>query len=203
MKKLSILFFLLMAVTGLRAQRFHAGLLGGLTASQVEGDFTRGYHKPGFTAGLFVQTDLSRTVFAAMEIKYAQKGSRKNPREDDPELEKYIMRLAYFDLPLYVGFRTSENISIMAGLSAGYLISSAEYNNYGLFPKEDQHPFNPYDFQALLGARYKLTERLSLDLRVAYSFMPVRDLNGGVYWYWWDDQYNNVISTCLYYQFGN
>ncbi len=143
MKKLSILFFLLMAVTGLRAQRFHAGLLGGLTASQVEGDFTRGYHKPGFTAGLFVQTDLSRTVFAAMEIKYAQKGSRKNPREDDPELEKYIMRLAYFDLPLYVGFRTSENISIMAGLSAGYLISSAEYNNYGLFPKEDQHPFNP------------------------------------------------------------
>ncbi|MCW0481537.1 porin family protein [Gaoshiqia sediminis] len=202
MKKLVGITCLLLAVLAVSAQRFDAGMLAGLNASQVEGDFTKGYHKPGFVAGLFVQTNLSRTVFAAMEMKYAQKGSRKSPDKDEPELEKYIMRLGYVDLPVYLGFRTNETLSVIVGLSAGYLVSSGEYNNYGLFPEEDRHPFNEFDFQALLGARYEIADRLSFDLRLAYSFMPIRDLNGDVLWYWWDDQYNKVITSGLYYRFG-
>ncbi len=202
MRKLMLFSFFLLTVLFLRAQNFEGGLIGGLNASQVEGDFTKGYHKPGVIAGAYVQRELSRTVYAGMEIKYAQKGSRKSPSEKDVEKEKYIMRLGYIDLPVYMGFRTSENISILFGLSAGYLMHSGEYNNYGLFPEEDRHDFNNFDFQAFMGSRFEITDRLTLDLRFAYSFLPIRDLEGDIYWYWWDDQYNNVISTCLYYRFG-
>ncbi|WP_423129513.1 porin family protein [Gaoshiqia sp. Z1-71] len=202
MKGYLLIIMLLLSGLTLEAQQFYGGLTGGLTASQVDGDNTKGYHKPGFTIGAWVQTDLSPVVYAGMEIKYAQKGSRKKPDERDPVKEKYIMRLGYMDIPVYIGFRTSEQISLFLGLSAGYLVHSAEYGNYGLFPKEDRHEFNEFDYQAFIGGRFDLTNRLSLDLRLAYSFLPVRELETDILWYWWDDQYNNVISTCLAYRFG-
>ena len=202
MKQLLYIILFMVTVLSVSAQRFDGGILGGLNASQVEGDFSTGYHKPGVVLGGFVQTDLSRKVYAGMEIKYAQKGSRENPEENDVELKKYIMRLGYMEVPAYLGYRTSENVSFFTGISAGYLMHSGEWDNYGLFQEEDQRPFNNFDFQALIGGRLDLNDRLTFDLRVAYSFLPMRDLPGDIYWYWWDDQYNNVISTCLYYRFG-
>lgn len=195
---LSVILFSL----SVNAQRFQGGILAGLSASQVDGDFTKGYHKPGVLLGGYVQTDLSRTVFAGMEIKYAQKGSRRNPNPKKEDQRKYIMRLGYMDLPAYLGFRTSETISVLAGLSAGYLMHSGEFDNFGEFPEEDQKPFNDFDFQAFLGTRFELADRLALDLRFAYSFMPIRDLAGDISWYWWDDQYNNMLSTSIYYRLG-
>lgn len=198
------LFFLLLILFSfsVNAQRFEGGILGGLSASQVEGDFTKGYHKPGVLVGGYVQTDLSRTAFAGMEIKYAQKGSRRNPDKKSEDQSKYIMRLGYIDVPVYIGVRTSETISFLAGLSAGFLMHSAEYDNFGKFPEEDEKPFNDFDFQAFLGVRFEMTERLTLDLRFAYSFLPTRDLVGEPTNYWFDDQYNNMLSTALYYRLG-
>ena len=103
-----------------RAQRFEGGVIAGLNASQVDGDFTSGYHKPGIAIGGFVQNNFSRTLFACMELKFNQKGSRRNP---DPKISvdqsKYIMRLNYADMPVYLGVRTSEKISFIAGISTG------------------------------------------------------------------------------------
>lgn len=183
------------------AQKFEGGVIGGLNASQVDGDFTSGYHKPGIVAGGFVQTNLSRTVFAGMELKFNQKGSRKNP---NPKLSddqmKYIMRLNYADLPVYLGFRTSDRISMITGLSAGYLISGTEYDNYGKFQEADQKAFNEFDLQALLGFRFQLNKRLFVDLRAAYSVLPIREQPGDINIYWLDSQFSNVLSTTLLYR---
>ena len=202
MKGIVLLCFGCLLVFSLKAQRFEGGIIGGLNASQVKGDFTHGYHKPGVLIGGYVQTNLSRVVYAGMEIKYSQKGSRKNPDSEIQDQEKYIMRLGYMDVPVYMGFRTSEVISFLGGLSIGYLLHGGEWNNFGKFPPEDENPFNTFDFQAMIGTRFELTDRLKLDLRLAYSFLPTRDLPGDIYWYWWDDQYNNVISTSFYYRIG-
>ncbi len=200
-KRLLFISFFLFSIS-VSAQRFQGGILGGLNASQVDGDFTKGFHKPGVLLGGYVQTDLSQTVFAGMEIRYAQKGSRRNPDTKTGDQSKYIMRLGYMDVPVYMGFRTSETISFLVGLSAGYLMHSGEYDNFGKFPEEDQDPFNNFDYQAFLGTRFEITDRLALDIRFAYSFMPIRDLEGDISWYWWDDQYNNVLSTTIYYRLG-
>ncbi len=183
-----------------KAQRFEGGLLGGLNASQVEGDKFSGYHKPGINVGGYVQTDINRSVFLGAELKYSQKGSRKNPDPKNPEDEKYIMRLGYVDVPFYLGVRTGETVALKLGFSAGYLMHSSEHNNYGPLPDAQKRAYNKMDYQAFLGVSYKITERLRVDVKAAMSVLPIRDLPGEEGYYYWDDEFNNVLSTSLYYR---
>jgi len=182
------------------SQRFEGGVIGGFNASQVDGDLYKGYKKPGIALGGYVQTDLSRTVFAGMELKLMQKGSRNIDSLATNGQIKYIMRLNYVDLPVYLGFRTSERISLLVGVSPGYLISGMEFNDYGKLPQEDQHPFDPLDLQVLLGFRFKFTQRLFVDLRGAYSVLPIRAQPGAALWYWKSNQFNNLLSTTVLYR---
>jgi len=184
------------------SQRFEGGVLGGLNASQVDGDTYSGYKKPGIVAGGYVQTNLSRTLFAGMELKFAQKGSRHVDSLAVDGQRKYIMRLNYAEMPIYLGIRTSEKVSLLAGLSTGYLISGTEYDIYGKFVQADQHPFNALDIEAMLGFRFKMTDRLSVDLRGAYSMVPIRGKYTGnsQLYYWRDNQFNNLLNTTILYR---
>ncbi len=214
MKKYLLLIVLFSACTtvGL-AQRFQGGLLAGFNGSQVEGDRYKGYHKPGLLAGAYVQTDLAPAVFAAMELKYSQKGARSRPKilqqninnpvvfddQVDPQIQKYIMRLGYAELPVYAGFRTSELISVIGGVSFGYLLHAAEYDDYGRFPAESEKAFNAFDLQPFVGFQFDFLDNLKLDLRLAYSVLPIRGEPLESY-YWISSQFNNVISMALYYR---
>lgn len=201
-----VFVILVVLLTGLQTksygQRFEGGILGGFNASQVEGDHITGYHKPGVLVGGYVQTDISNRAFVGAELKYTEKGSRKNPNPETQDQEKYIMRLGYFDVPAYIGIRTGETVSFITGLSIGYMVHGTEYDNYGELQDIEKRPFNAFDFQAFLGVRFELTERITLDVRGAYSFIPMRDLPGETVSYWLGDEYNNVLSTALYYRLG-
>jgi hypothetical protein len=200
------------AATGY-AQRFEGGLLAGFNGTQVEGDRYKGYHKPGLLAGVFVQTDLAPAVFGAMELKYSQKGARSRtkliPNNDgqqvvvtdplDPNMQKYIMRLGYAEMPVYAGFRTSESVSVIGGVSFGYLLHSGEYDDYGKFPQESEQAFNALDIQPFIGFQFDFLDNLKLDLRLAYSVLPIRGDPLESY-YWISSQFNNVISMGIYYR---
>ncbi len=198
-----ILFALLMLFMTLwvSAQRFEGGVIAGFNATQVEGDTFKGYNKPGILAGFFVQTDVAPAIFAGMEIKYSQKGSRKRIKQNDPDPKKYIMRLGYIDLPVFAGFRTSDKGAVVAGVSAGYLMHSMEYNEYGEFPKDDLHVFKNLDLQPFLGFQFDMLEQLKIDLRFALSVLPIRGQSGedATTYYWLNNQFNNVISLAAYY----
>ena len=183
------------------AQRFNGGALLGFNASQVEGDTYKGYHKPGIVAGFYVQTDIAPAIFAAMEIKYSQKGARKKVTTNDPT--QYIMRLNYIDLPLYMAFRTSQNSAIIGGLSTGFLISAKEINEDGEFPPEDQNAFNTIDLEPLIGFQFDFMENLKADLRFSMSVLPIRGKPVNTNYYWQNNQFNNVLTLALYYQIGN
>jgi len=182
------------------SQKFEGGLLVGLNASQVDGDTYSGYHKPGVVLGGYVQTNISRTVYAGMELKFAQKGSRNIDSLAIQGQIKYIMRLNYVDLPVYLGIRTSERISLLIGVSPGYLIRGIEYNDYGKLTEQDQNAFSEFDLQGLLGFRLQLTKRLFVDLRGAYSVLPIRKQKGDPLWYWKSNQFNNLLSTTVLYR---
>lgn len=202
MKQLLLLVLLAVFLTSVgTAQRFDGGILAGFNGSQVEGDAYKGYHKPGAVAGFYVQTDLAPAIFAAMEIKFDQKGARKNPTTKDPT--KYIMRLNYIDLPIYAAFRTNERGSIIAGIQPGYLLSAREFNEYGEFPPQDQSEFNQFDLQALIGFQFDLLDQLKADLRFSYSMIHISDNPGDSNYYTKDGWFNNVITLALYYQIGS
>jgi hypothetical protein len=184
-------------------QRFEGGLLAGYNATQVEGDSYKGYNKPGILGGFYVQTDLAPAIFAGMEIKYSQKGSRNRIKtEEGDEPDKYIMRLGYVDVPLFAGFRTSDRGSIVAGASFGYLIHAGEFDENGPFVEQDQNAFNNFDLQPFLGFQFDMLDNVKLDLRFAFSVLPIRGLPGedATNYYWLNNQFNNVISLALYYR---
>jgi len=198
-RKILAFFLFILLANLVFAQRFDAGILAGYNATQVEGDTFKGYHKPGLVAGLFVQTDIAPAIFAAMEIKYSQKGARNKIKPKEPQ--KYIMRLGYIDIPVYLAFRTGEKGSIVGGISTGFLIHSAEFDEYGEFPKEDQNAFNTIDLQPFLGFQIEFLNNKKADLRFALSVLPIRGQPGeGTNYYWHNNQFNNVISLALYYQ---
>src|SRR5689334_21238513 len=80
------------------AQNFHAGLLAGISTSQVDGDNLAGYHKVGIKGGVFVNRQLSEKFALQLEIEFLQKGSRKPV--DTIENTFFLMRLNYIDVPL-------------------------------------------------------------------------------------------------------
>jgi hypothetical protein len=203
-KKILISAAILFLANWTFAQRFEGGLLAGFNATQVEGDYFKGYNKPGILAGFFVQTDVAPAIFAGMEIKYSQKGSRKRIKQNDPDPQKYIMRLGYMDVPLFVGFRTNDRGAVVAGVSAGYLIHAMEFNEYGEFPSEDQNAFNNLDLQPFLGFQFDMLDQVKLDLRFALSVLPIRGHPGddATNYYWLNNQFNNVISLAAYYNLG-
>ncbi len=201
-KKLFIPIIFLLVANIVSAQRFDGGFLAGFNASQVKNDNHNGYHKPGVLAGFFVQTDVAPAIFLAMELKYSQKGSRNKTQPKQPE--KYIMRLGYIDLPVYMAFRTSDRGNIIGGISTGFLIHSEEINEYGEFPPEDQEPFNTIDLQPFVGFQFDVLDNIKADLRFAYSVLPIRAVQGedGTEYYSLNNQFNNVISLALYYTFN-
>jgi hypothetical protein len=203
-KKLLFSVAILFLANWASAQRFEGGLLAGFNATQVEGDYFKGYNKPGILAGFFVQTDVAPAIFAGMEIKYSQKGSRKRIKPKDPDPEKYIMRLGYVDVPVFIGFRTNDKGAVVAGVSAGYLIHAMEFDVYGEFPQEDQNAFKNLDLQPFLGFQFDMLDNVKLDLRFALSVLPVRGQPGddATNYYWLNNQFNNVISLAAYYNFG-
>lgn len=68
---------------GLSAQhaprQFGAGIVTGLTASQIDGDISAGYHKVGVQAGLRATTRMGAKQSASFEILYSQRGCRNQP----------------------------------------------------------------------------------------------------------------------------
>lgn len=203
-KKLFLFITFLMFINVAMSQRFDAGILAGFNATQVTGAQLngvpiRGFNNPGALAGVYVQTDLAPAIFAAMEIKYSQKGTRNKVTDKNPE--KYVMRLGYIEIPFYMAFRTNQRGSILGGISTGFLTNSVEINNDGKFPPEDQHPFKTIDLQPFVGFQFELFDRVKADLRFALSVLPIREQPGeGTNYYWYNNQFSKVISLAAYYQ---
>jgi len=200
MKRILLTLTILFFFGFVYAQRFDAGLIAGFNASQVEGDYFKGYNKAGILAGIFVQTDIAPAIVAGMEIKYSQKGSRRKYDPKQPDVDKYIMRLGYIDVPFFMGFRANDRSMIIGGIAPGVLLHSKELNSYGEFPVEDQHPFKNFDLQPFVGFQFDFLERLSVDLRFALSVVPIRNKPEGTNYYWQNNQFNNVISLAAYYR---
>ena len=111
------------------------------------------------------------------------------------------MRLGYIELPAYMAFRTNDRGSVIGGVSTGFLVHGAEFDEYGKFPEEDQNSFNRIDLQPFIGFQFDFLDNLKSDLRFALSVLPVRGQPGaGTNYYWHNSQFSQVISLALYYR---
>lgn len=181
------------------AQRFHAGLIGGIATSQISGDQLGGYNKAGLVAGGMVSTKLSSKFDIAMEILYIQKGSKKNTRPEKEDYTYYRLRLNYFEVPVLIQWKYSKRFTFEIGPTIGALLSENEEDEYGDLPA--RRPFNSYEVGLAGGMKINFAKKFSFTGRIEGSMLPVREHFSGETYRLNKGQYNAVILFGLQYTF--
>lgn len=98
---------------------FQAGLVGGMTASQIRGDGIEGFNKLGLHVGLVVELRRHSDFGLQMGVVYNEKGSRKvaNPKVYDYSTWRY--KFTYFDVPFLAVYDFREGFTVGTGLQPG------------------------------------------------------------------------------------
>lgn len=163
-----------------RDSPFGAAVLGGLSASQVNGDESQGYNKLGLYGGLRGIVFFSDKFHLEIEILYSQKGSKLGRNVSYlPGIKEYI-KVNYMEIPVLAKiFRTpnSEGFYIEGGLSYArqisvnidqYIIDPSRFVDYSQVVKD----FNKNDIFAVVGAGIDFNNHYEIGYRFSFSFLP-------------------------------
>lgn len=146
------------------AQSFQSQLVLGVNASQIDGDRLWGYNKPGFLAGAMVSYPLSDLVAAQAGMMYSEKGSRHG----ENDLQFFIWRLNYLELPWMIRVQAFEKIYFSGGLSVNYLISSKTDIGYGF--ESRRTGLKDFDYCYTAAVAYQPFDRTSFQIRLTNGF---------------------------------
>lgn len=176
-KLFTICFFSCLMISTLCAQRgFDLSLVAGFNASQIAGDQLAGFDKLGINAGLKVgfRLPVSNTNLS-MEMLFSQKGSIAK-RSISSGGNRMNTTLTYVDIPVYYTYNDwyqekddYYKVGIHGGFSYSYLLGR-RLNNQRI---EDIDDLREFDLMALLGVHYAFTEKWTLLVRYANSFIRI------------------------------
>lgn len=171
---LGLLIFLMMGKEAQAQQRFKAGLLAGLNASQIGGDDVGGYDKLGLQGGLRATALLRDKMDLSFEILYSQRGSYSkygSPTCYDGNLK---INLQYVEVPVVFSYKDwyiedgdYYKVQASAGFSFSRLISASAEGSCHDALTED---FNDFDFGFTGGLEYFTSEHFSIGVRWSKSF---------------------------------
>ncbi|HNG89273.1 MAG TPA: outer membrane beta-barrel protein, partial [Saprospiraceae bacterium] len=165
--------------------RFKAAAIVGLTASQINGDRSAGYHKLGLQAGLRGIARLREREELSIEFLYAQRGSQSTLIKDQFDPYRFSHTLNYLEVPVQwhykdwlVEFEDEKDnfyrASFNIGLSYARLIN---YSNGG--EGAGISAALPYlkkgDISFLLGANFMASRHLGFAFRYVRSLGRMYD----------------------------
>jgi hypothetical protein len=164
---------------------FHAGVVGGINQSQVDGDYYAGYFKTGANVGGIVYAQLKKHLALSMEILYSQKGSKSNGPQPSPALgtdiiTKYGININYAEVPIMINYFDQRKSHAGIGFSVSRLVNSNEvlqidsFNQVKTENLNMAYPFKKTGFDFLAGVDLHLVQGLFLNIRFQYSIIPIR-----------------------------
>ncbi len=153
------------------AQYFNAGIKAGVVGSQIDGDGFGGYNKLGFTAGLFVNYQLSARTSLQLELEYIQKGSSHTPNVEKGDYDQYKMRLGYVQLPVLLQYKLAQNFSVEIGPAFGILLSDYEERDQW---EIQSNPFRKFALSWITGLNYNISDNWNANFRIDYSLIGIR-----------------------------
>ncbi|MFN0014195.1 MAG: outer membrane beta-barrel protein [Saprospiraceae bacterium] len=161
-----------------RQQRFKAGLIVGVTASQIDGDASAGYHKVGLQGGLRGIVVLKPRQEASIEFLFSQRGSRNQP--DYPPT--FSTTLNFIEVPLQWHYRDwaangdTDNpdffrINFNIGLSYSRLLSFTDDSDGSIAGITPALPhLNKDSFCFLVGASFFASKHIGFTFRYHRAF---------------------------------
>ncbi len=205
------------------AQRIHAFVSSGITASQIEGDELRNFKKYGYSGGVGALVSLGERSHWGLSVEalYSQRGSRST---GDTRNYYYKMNLTvnYVDIPLMIHYQDPNGGMLFgAGLSYGRLVAQPHgtmgIDSLFFMPDTSDMTFLKNDLAVVADARFSIWRGLQLGIRWQYSLLPVKrdwhfyryngigyDENGEQYYRYIttsNNCYNHSITVRLVYQF--
>ncbi|MCB9307704.1 MAG: PorT family protein [Lewinellaceae bacterium] len=183
-----LLFAAALAPALLAAQpRFRAGLIAGLTASQIDGDLSAGYNKLGFQAGLRTTARLTPKTEGSIEFLFVQRGSQSELVRDQFNPYNFSLTLNYVEVPLQWHYKdwlvegdgNDEDyyrVSLNLGLSyARFMNASVDDELSGVNVVVPDY-LKKNDFSFLIGASFFATRHIGLTVRyvrsIGYMYDP-------------------------------
>lgn len=158
-----VLFFCLWpAFSGIQAQRFQGGLVGGVNLSQLDGDLLGGYNQPGLSGGLTVKTLLSEKWSIGMDLLASQQGSMRS-KTDNPGAITRSIRLNVVEAPVTLQFKDWK-FEVETGLSYSRLFSHRVIDIQGTDISDIQN-YRSNILSLVLGVSFRFTERFTFNLR--------------------------------------
>lgn len=184
MKKLALLVLLALLPLEMKAQRIHAFVSAGATASQIEGDELRNFKKYGFSGGVGALASISSNNRWGLSVEalFNQRGSRSTG-----DTRNYLYRMTltanYVDIPVMLHYQDPNGGMLFGlGLNYGRLVTQPHgvigYDSLFFMPDTTDMTFLMNDFAVVADARFTIWRGLQLGLRWQYSLFPVkRDWN--------------------------
>ena len=154
-------------------QSFNAGLFGGLTASQVDGDTYTGVNKVGLTTGAFVNWYIDHNFYGQVEIKYVQRGVFKGPSDFDPTLFRSTFH--YIEFPLSVHYLHREMVLFEMGISPEVLLGVVYRDENGILDSSTFAEHRRFGLSVFAGILYWFNPSTGVGMRYTHSAFPFRE----------------------------
>lgn len=189
------------------SQRIMGAIIGGVNASQVDGDEVFGYHKFGLNVGAAAIVPFTENWSISIENVYSEKGSRQKARYIDSLDGSYDLKLNYLDVPFLVQYTDKNTATFGLGLSWGNLVKVYEQRN-GIVQTGTNLNSDIYrssDLNFLLDVKFRTIKRLYFNFRYAYSIRPIATrevIDSKTGYPNIRDQYNGMFTFRLYYIFN-
>ena len=176
-------------------QNFKAGLIAGVSTSQVSGDQLGGFNKLGIKFGASVNHFINSASRGQLALYYIDKGS--NDVNSDFRID-----LSYIETSWSVQ-KTSKGFIYEGGLLFGVLVDGKTYDIYG-YEDVQKNDFYKFDIGAKLAAGVKLKPQLNVFWEFSNSipFFPIQDHPGKATYGLNKGKYNSILSFSFRYLFS-
>jgi len=177
------LLLLLYKPQSVSAQRFNAGFVLGVNASQIDGDRAAGYNKLGISAGVRATTYLTDKANLSFDILYSQRGSQSEFNLG-ANFIPFKIKVNYIEVPILFNYKdwlveedddvSYYKITISGGLAYSRLFQTEIDDGAptsSLVPLQDF--FRKNDVSLVIGAAFNITEHIGVMVRWTRSVTPI------------------------------
>ncbi len=204
---LSVTALIILQPHSANAQKIMGALIGGVNATQVDGDEVYGYKKFGLNLGAAAIIPITGNWSVTLENIYSEKGAHQRPRFIDSLDGSYDLKLNYLDVPVLIQYTDKDIVTFGLGASWGGLVKISEQRNSIPMPGTTLTSgiYRSSDINFLMDIRFRLVKRLHFDVRYAYSMRPIatREIVDSKTGYPnIRDQYNGMFTFRFYYIFN-